>query len=109
MPDLEMGIELRNVSKRYRLYPNQMEMLVDVAGFGRLFGKSRNYPEHEALKDVTLRVPRGSRVGLIGRNGAGKTTLLKLITSNYQPTSGTVVVKGAVQALMTAGLGFHQE
>jgi len=39
-----------------------------------------------ALQGVTLSVPRGKTVGLVGRNGSGKSTLLKLITGIYTPT-----------------------
>ena len=58
---------------------------------------------------MSLVVRRGERIGVIGRNGAGKTTLLKLITGNFAPTRGTVVVNGSVQALINIGLGFHPE
>jgi len=42
------------------------------------------------VRDLTLRVMRGDRLGLIGANGAGKTTLLKLILGTLPPDSGTV-------------------
>jgi ATP-binding cassette subfamily B protein len=53
---------------------------------------SFRYPgtDADALKDVTLHVPRGAVVALIGENGAGKTTLVKLISGLYQPTRGTI-------------------
>ena len=61
------------------------------------------------MNDISLDVPRGHRIGIVGRNGAGKTTLLKLICGNFAPTSGDVEVNGTVQALMNIGLGFHPE
>ncbi|MCR4775465.1 MAG: ATP-binding cassette domain-containing protein, partial [Saccharofermentans sp.] len=36
---------------------------------------TKKYKKHEALKDVSINVPKGSIFGLIGKNGAGKTTL----------------------------------
>jgi ATP-binding cassette subfamily F protein uup len=42
------------------------------------------------IKDFTLRIQRGDRIGLVGANGTGKTTLLKLLTGELQPDSGTV-------------------
>ena len=42
------------------------------------------------VRDLTLRIMRGDRLGLIGPNGAGKSTLLKLILGTLQPDSGTV-------------------
>jgi ABC-type polysaccharide/polyol phosphate transport system ATPase subunit len=62
-----------------------------------------------AIKDLTLRIPKGSSVGLIGRNGSGKSTFLKLVTGIYKPDSGTVSVKGRVAALIELGAGFHPD
>jgi lipopolysaccharide transport system ATP-binding protein len=62
-----------------------------------------------ALKDVTLDVPVGKTMGIIGRNGAGKSTLLKLITGIYSPTSGRIDVRGRISALLELGAGFHPD
>jgi ATP-binding cassette subfamily B protein len=43
---------------------------------------------------VTLRIPSGSSLALVGENGAGKTTLVKLITRLYQPTEGRILLDG---------------
>jgi ATP-binding cassette subfamily F protein uup len=43
------------------------------------------------IDDLTMRLVKGSRVGIVGPNGAGKTTLLRLVTGELAPTSGTVV------------------
>jgi len=69
----------------------------------------REFSLFHALHNVDFSIARGERIGLVGRNGAGKTTLLKLITDNFEPTSGRVLVNGSVQALMQLGLGFHPE
>ena len=109
MPD-PLAIKLENVSKVYRLYGSQRAQLLDVIGLTRLgFGSSAATKEFVALKDITLDVPRGKRIGIVGRNGAGKTTLLKLICGNFAPTSGTISVKGRVQALLSMGVGFHPD
>lgn len=106
----EYAIRLRNVSKIYKLYGSQRDQLVDILGLGR-FGihTKTQAKEYAALSKITLDVPRGHRIGIVGRNGAGKTTLLKLICGNFAPTSGSVEVRGGVQALMNVGLGFHPE
>jgi ABC-type multidrug transport system fused ATPase/permease subunit len=47
-----------------------------------------------ALRDITLHIPPGSKLALVGENGAGKTTLIKLLTRLYEPTAGTVSLDG---------------
>ena len=49
------------------------------------------------LKDTTLRLGPGDRIGLIGANGAGKTTLIKLITGKLQPDSGRIKIGKTVK------------
>jgi lipopolysaccharide transport system ATP-binding protein len=63
----------------------------------------------QAIKDLTLRIPKGSSIGLIGRNGSGKSTFLKLVTGIYKPTSGKITVAGRVAALIELGAGFHPD
>ena len=51
---------------------------------------SKSFGERPIIRDFTLRVQRGDRIGIVGPNGAGKTTLLKLLTGELQPDSGTI-------------------
>jgi ATP-binding cassette subfamily B protein len=46
------------------------------------------------LDDVSLKVPAGVVVAIVGENGAGKTTLVKLLTRMYAPTSGSILIDG---------------
>jgi ABC-type polysaccharide/polyol phosphate transport system ATPase subunit len=62
-----------------------------------------------AVRDITLRIPRGASVGVIGRNGSGKSTLLKLITGIYKPDAGQIRINGRVAALIELGAGFHPD
>ncbi len=52
------------------------------------------YGSIPALRDVSLHVPKGQTVGLLGRNGAGKTTALNLMTGYFPPTEGKVRIGG---------------
>jgi ATP-binding cassette, subfamily B, bacterial len=54
------------------------------------------YPSADspALTDVTVLLPAGTIIGLVGDNGSGKSTLLKLLAGMYQPSSGAVLVDG---------------
>jgi ATP-binding cassette subfamily B protein len=62
------------------------------------------YPgtERRVLDDVTLEVPAGAVVAIVGENGAGKTTLVKLLAKLYEPSAGRILVDGADLARMRA-------
>ena len=54
----------------------------------------KSYDEKQVLKDVSLKIPKGKIIGLLGKNGTGKTTLIKLINDLLTPTSGEILIKG---------------
>ncbi len=62
------------------------------------------YPgtERLVLEDVTLDLPAGTVIAIVGENGAGKTTLVKLLAKLYEPTSGAILVDGQPLARMRA-------
>ena len=51
---------------------------------------TKSFGDRTVIKDFTLRIQRGDRIGIVGGNGAGKTTLLKLLTGELAPDSGVV-------------------
>ncbi len=55
---------------------------------------SKRYAEHVAVRDLSLRVPRGAVYGLLGPNGAGKTTTIRMILNIIAPDSGSVRILG---------------
>ncbi len=103
------AIAFSNVTKSYRLFDSLRDQAISVLGLKLPFMKKVVSKEFRALQGVNLEIGRGEQVGLIGRNGAGKTSLLKLLTGNFEPTSGTVSINGNVQALMQMGLGFYPD
>lgn len=60
----------------------------------KIEGVSKSYGRVSAIKNISMKVERGSIHGLIGENGSGKTTLIKCITGIYRPDAGTVLVDG---------------
>jgi ABC transport system ATP-binding/permease protein len=65
---------------------------------------SKSFGERPIVRDFSLRVQRGDRIGIVGANGAGKTTLLRLLTGELQPDSGTVT-----QARTLSGIVIDQQ
>lgn len=59
-------------------------------------GVSKRYATHQALQDVSLKVPKGIVFGLLGPNGAGKSTLIRIITQIIAKDSGEVFFGGNV-------------
>lgn len=62
-----------------------------------------------SLNNVSFDLKPGDRVGLVGHNGAGKSTLLRTLGRVYEPTSGTVEIKGEVGSLVDISLGINKE
>ena len=101
-----MLIEARGLGKSY---PKVHRPSDRVRALGRLLFGNPSRDTTTVLHDISLSVPRGESVGIIGENGAGKSTLLKLISGVLTPTTGSVRVHGNVGALLELGAGFHPE
>ena len=103
-----LAVELDKVSKRYLLDPDRPMRLKDLATKPLAAIRSmRAKDPFWALRDVSLEVPVGQIVGIIGHNGSGKSTLLRILAGISHPTSGTVHINGRYGALLELGAGFH--
>ena len=56
----------------------------------------KNYGQKEVLKDISISLPSGKIVGLLGKNGSGKTTLIKAINGLLSIDKGEILVDGKV-------------
>jgi ABC-2 type transport system ATP-binding protein len=70
-------------------------MLVQISNL------TKRYITTTALSDVSMEVPEGHIMGLLGPNGSGKTTLMKILAGLVSPTSGTVLIDGMVPGVRT--------
>jgi ATP-binding cassette subfamily F protein uup len=61
---------------------------------------TKKFGERTIIKDFTLRITRGDRIGIVGANGTGKTTLLKLLTGELEPDSGKITLANTLDAVI---------
>ncbi|MEF8753398.1 MAG: ABC transporter ATP-binding protein [Accumulibacter sp.] len=92
------ALRCANVSKTFAVQREQRVWRI-LLGMERGGGG----PVVEALRDISLTVPRGKIVGVLGRNGAGKSTLLRLLGQVYTPTTGRIEINGQVAGLFELG------
>ena len=98
-------IQARGVGKSYNLFSSPGDRLKEL-----LWGRWKQYSrEFWALQDVSFDIGRGEVVGLVGRNGAGKSTLLQMLCGTLTPSTGSLVVRGRVAALLELGAGFSPD
>ncbi|SDY83565.1 ABC transporter ATP-binding protein [Citreimonas salinaria] len=61
------------------------------------------------IDDLTMTLPAGRSLGLLGRNGAGKSTLLQLVAGTLRPDSGRVMLRGSISWPVGFGGSFHPD
>ena len=118
------AISIENISKIYRLGEiNRTQFFGDIGrwfhskirlnqGFGNPVGEKGEAVAKDlfwALRDVSLTIPQGETMAIIGANGAGKSTLLKIISRITAPSKGVVRIRGRVGSLLEVGTGFHPD
>jgi len=89
--------KLREQRRQRMELPGKASLQVDSGEVtGKLVADLRDvsfaYDDHSVIRNLSTRIIRGDRVGIIGPNGSGKSTLLKLILGEIKPTSGKVVL-----------------
>jgi lipopolysaccharide transport system ATP-binding protein len=95
---------VQNVSKLYRLYRRPSDRLREL-----LPGSAPVHQDFWALRDISFSLEKGETLGLVGPNGCGKSTLLQIVSGILQPTTGRVLTRGRIAALLELGAGFNPE
>jgi ABC-type polysaccharide/polyol phosphate transport system ATPase subunit len=105
------AIEAIDVTKVYRRYgrARQFATLKSALLSRSLIRDLHPDETFPALQGVSFQVPPGTTYGIIGRNGSGKSTMLKCVAGITKPTTGRVIVRGRISALIELGAGFHPE
>ena len=100
----EAKLQARKMSKKYnKSGPHQASR--HTQQLRQLNLSSQKKPVVEALKNISINIKPGEKIGIAGHNGAGKTTLLRLISGLIEPTSGYISTRGVVHSIINMGGG----
>ena len=99
-----LAVSAHDVRKSFAIHHERRATLRELFAHGR----APEATEHvEALRGVTLEVPAGQFLGIVGRNGSGKSTLLRIIAGIYRPDAGQLVTHGRLSPFIEMGVGFR--
>ncbi len=105
-------IELTGASVEFSIYNAnsrsfRRDILQRVGGHVRSSATDR--VTVQALRNITLSLRPGDRLGIVGHNGSGKSTLLRVLSGTYEPSAGSAVVRGKVSSLLDFTMGMDPE
>jgi ABC-type polysaccharide/polyol phosphate transport system ATPase subunit len=104
-------VVLHDVSVSFPIFTSQTRS-VKAAVFTRLGGALGSHNDTvvvHALRNITLELRDGDRLGLVGHNGAGKTSFLRVVAGVYPPRSGEALIEGRVSSFTDITLGMEPE
>lgn len=106
-------IDLHAVSVAFPVYNlnarSFKKYFLRLATGGRVVEDANKHVMVNALNNITLTFEHGDRIGLIGHNGSGKSTLLRLLATIYEPTVGSIAIKGHISPMLNLMSGMEAE
>lgn len=105
LPGEPPTVSIQDVSITYRTTFEKVPTL--KTAIVRLGRGERAVREVHAIQNLSVDVPRGTSLGIIGANGAGKSTLMRAIAGVLPPTTGRIEVRGKISSLLALGVGFN--
>lgn len=104
--ETDIAIQLKNVSKTYRISDIKSETIRD-----RIFSvlKGGSYRSLQALSDIDFSIKKGEFFGIIGHNGSGKSTLINVMSKAIPPDKGGLVERNGSYLRLSLGMGFNPE
>ena len=105
------SITLQGVNISFPIFTSNTRS-IKTAVFSRLGGTLASHNNTvivHALKDISINLANGDRLGLVGHNGAGKTSFLRVVAGVYPPLVGTIFIEGKVSSFTDLTLGMDME
>ena len=100
-------VSVEHVTMEFKITKDKIDTLKEYV----IRTLKRNKQEKEKIRvldDISFKVYKGDKLGILGFNGAGKSTLLKILAGIYEPTSGNIQIKGKIAPLLELGAGFDK-
>ena len=101
-----LAIRIEDLSIRYKINIEAKKTLKNAL-MRASKGQRVRTKNVEAINHLTLDIPHGSVVGIVGANGAGKSTLMRSIAGILPPSEGRITVDGKISTLLALGVGFN--
>lgn len=114
MSENSCAVRVTSLRKEFRVYHRtygslKTHAIAKIMHRLRRDDSDRRFDQRVALDDVTLEIPKGQTLAIVGRNGSGKSTLLSILARIYLPTAGEAVILGRLMAMLELGSGFDPD